>query len=363
MRKHGYGVTEDGQEVDIYHLTNDAGMRVSILTFGGIIAMLEVPDRAGRLANVVLGLASLDRYARVSPHFGAVVGRFANRIAGGRFAIDGTTYQLEINSGPNALHGGRKGFDKVVWQASAGAGESLILNYLSPDGEEGCPGNLVVEVIYSLGATNELRIDYNARSDKPTIVNLTNHSYFNLAGEGSGDILDHIVSIDADLFTPTDATQIPTGEIRPVRGTPFDFTAPTPVGERIRFADEQLELARGYDHNWELRRTTGGGLLKAASASEPESGRILDILTDRPSLQFYTGNSLNGALVGPSGRAYRQSDGLCFETQAFPDSPNQSAFPSSVLRPGQIFRSSTVFRFSTDADPRLAAGARAADAH
>jgi len=354
MRKHRYGVTEDGREVDIYHLTNDAGMRVSILTFGGIIGTLEVPDRAGRLANVVLGLASLDSYARVSPHFGAVVGRFANRIAGGRFAIDGTTYQLEINNGPNALHGGQKGFDKVVWQASFGAGESLMLLYLSRDGEEGYPGNLAVQVTYSLGVTNELRIDYEARTDKPTIVNLTNHSYFNLAGEGSGDVLDHVVSIDADLFTPTDATQIPTGEIRPVRGTPFDFTAPRAVGERIRFADEQLTLARGYDHNWVLRRTAGGGLLKAARAFEPKSGRILDVLTDRPGLQFYTGNSLNGALVGPGGSVYRQSDGLCFETQAFPDSPNQPAFPSSVLRPGQIFRSSTVFRFSTDADPRQA---------
>ena len=335
MRKQSYGVTEDGQEVDIYQLTNDAGMRVSILTFGGIIATLEVPDRAGRLANVVLGLASLDSYARVSPHFGAVVGRFANRIAGGRFAIDGTTYQLEINNGPNALHGGRKGFDKVAWRASVGAGESLILSHLSPDGEEGYPGNLAAEVTYSLAATNELRIGYEARTDKPTVVNLTNHSYFNLAGEGSGDVLDHIVSIDADLFTPTDATQIPTGEIRSVRGTPFDFTAPRAVGERIRFADEQLQLARGYDHNWVLRRTSGGGVLKAARAFEPKSGRILDVLTDRPGLQFYTGNSLNGALVGPGGRAYRQSDGLCFETQAFPDSPNQSGFPSrrSASRP------------------------------
>ena len=363
MRKHRYGVTEDGREVDIYHLTNDDGIRVSILTFGGIIATLEVPDRTGRLANVVLGLASLDSYARVSPHFGAVVGRFANRIAGGRFTIDGTTYQLEINNGPNALHGGRKGFDKVVWQASAGAGESLTLSYLSRDFEEGYPGNLAVEVTYSLGATNELRVDYEAWTDKPTIVNLTNHSYFNLAGEGSGDVLDHVVSIDADFFTPTDATQIPTGEIRSVRGTPFDFTAPRAVGERIRFADEQLQLARGYDHNWALRRTAGGGLLKAARAFEPKSGRILDVLTDRPGLQFYTGNSLNGALVGPAGRAYRQSDGLCFETQAFPDSPNQFAFPSTVLRPGQIFRSSTVFRFSIGADPRQAVGPSGTDAH
>jgi aldose 1-epimerase len=349
MKKHPYGMTEDGREVDIYHLANDAGMRVSLLTFGCIIARLEVPDREGRLANVVLGLDSLGGYTHVSPHFGAVVGRFANRIAGGSFAIDGTRYRLETNNGPNALHGGRKGFDKVVWQAAVGAGESLIFNYLSPDGEEGYPGNLAVEVTYSLGATNELRIDYRARTDKPTIINPTNHSYFNLAGEGSGDVLDHVVSIEADFFTPTDATQIPTGEIRSVRGTPFDFTAPTTVGERIRLADEQLRLARGYDHNWVLRDTASGGLSTAARVFDPKSGRILDVLTDRPGLQFYTGNSLNGALVGPTSRAYRQSDGLCFETQAFPDAPNQPAFPSSVLRPVELFRSTTVFRFSNDA--------------
>jgi len=349
MKKQPYGVTEDGRKVDIYHLANDAGMRVSLLTFGCIIARLEVPDRAGRLANVVLGLDSLDGYAHLSPHFGAVVGRFANRIAGASFAIDGTRYRLAANNGPNALHGGRKGFGKAVWQAAVGAGGSVVFNYLSRDGEEGYPGNLAVEVTYSLGATNELRIDYRARTDKPTIINLTNHSYFNLAGEGSGDVLDHVLSLEADFFTPTDATQIPTGEIRSVRGTPFDFTAPKTVGERIRLADEQLRPARGYDHNWVLRGTAGGGVSTAARVFEPKSGRILEVLTDRPGVQFYTGNSLNGALVGPAGRTYRQSDGLCFETQAFPDAPNQPAFPTSVLRPGELFCSTTVFRFSNDA--------------
>jgi aldose 1-epimerase len=350
MQKRHYGVTEDGRPVDIYLLANDAGMRVGILTFGGIIASLETPDREGRVANIVLGLDRLADYAHRSPHFGAVVGRFANRIARGRFAIDGAHYQLETNNGPNALHGGRKGFDKVVWQALPGEGEALTLSYLSADGEGGYPGNLAAEVTYRLDETNELRIDYRATTDKPTIVNLTNHSYFNLAGEGAGDIFGHVVTIEADFFTPTDATQIPTGELRPVRGTPFDFTAPRPVGERIRHADEQLGIARGYDHNWVLRRPAGGGVLPAARVVDPTSGRVLDVLTDRPGLQFYTGNSLTGELVGPSGRTYRQSDALCFETQGFPDAPNQPAFPSAVLRPGELFRSTTVFRFSTDTD-------------
>jgi aldose 1-epimerase len=348
MQKAHYGTTDDGQAVDVYTLANDAGMRVGILTFGGIIATLEAPDRQGRLANVVLGLDSLSGYAHRSPHFGAIAGRYANRIARGRFTIDGVEYRLETNNGPNALHGGRKGFDKVVWQAASGAGESVVLSYLSRDGEEGYPGNLAVEMTYSLGATAELRMDYTATTDRPTIVNLTNHSYFNLSGEGSSDILDHVVSIEADHFTPTDASQIPTGEIRAVRGTPFDFTRLRPIGERIRAADEQIVFGHGYDHNWVLRRRAADGLLPAARAVDPKSGRVLDVLTDAPGLQFYTGNGLNGALVGPSGRAYRQSDGFCFETQQFPDAPNHPGFPSAVLRPGERLRSTTVFRFSTD---------------
>jgi aldose 1-epimerase len=349
MNRERYGITEDGQPVDVYTLVNTAGMRVRILTLGCVIARLEVPDREGKPANVVLGLDSLAGYMHRSPHFGAIAGRYANRIARGRFAIDGIEYRLETNAAPNALHGGRRGFDKVVWQAVSDRGETLVLRYVSPDGEEGYPGNLLVEVAYSLGAGNELRIDYDATTEKPTIVNLTNHSYFNLAGEGSGDVLGHVVAIEADHFTPTDATQIPTGEIRSVRGTPFDFTRPTPIGERIRAADEQLLAARGYDHNWVLRKTAGDAVRPAARALEPRSGRILDVLTDAPGLQFYTGNSLNGALVGPAGRAYRQGDGLCFETQQFPDAPNQPGFPSAVLRPGERFRSTTIFRFSTDA--------------
>jgi aldose 1-epimerase len=349
MKQQHYGTTEDGQHVDLYTLANHAGMRVGILTLGCIIASLEVPDGQGHLANVVLGLNSLEDYTSRSPHFGAIAGRFANRIAGGRFTIDQSEYRLETNAAPNALHGGRHGFDKVVWRADRGAGESLILSYLSPDGDAGYPGNLAVEVTYSLGETNELRIDYAATTDKPTIVNLTNHSYFNLAGEGAGDVFGHIVSIEADCFIPTDATQIPTGEIRSVAGTPFDFTTPTAIGERIRNADEQLLVARGYDHNWVLRPVSGGGTRLAARAIEPRCGRVLEIVTDRPGLQLYTGNSLTGALAGPSQRAYRQSDGLCFETQGFPDAPNQPTFPSAVLRPGERFASTTIFRFSTQA--------------
>ncbi len=344
-----YGITEDGRQVFAYTLANTAGMRVCILTLGCIIARLEVPDRDGKPANVVLGSNSVDGYLHRSPHFGAIAGRYANRIARGRFVIDGVQYQLDTNAPPNTLHGGRRGFDKVVWDAETPDSDTLVLRYLSPDGDQGFPGNLAVEVTYRLGSANELRIDYEARTDKPTIVNLTNHSYFNLAGEGSGDVLDHVVSIAADHFTPSDATQIPTGEIRSVTGTPFDFTQPTSVGERIRMADEQLLAAHGYDHNWVLRARAGDTPGPAARALEPRSGRILDVLTDAPGLQFYTGNGLNGALVGPAGRAYRQGDGMCFETQQFPDAPNQPGFPSAILRPGERFRSTTIFRFSTDA--------------
>ena len=349
MQGERYGVTEDGQTVEAYMMANDAGMRVQILTLGCIIARLEVPDRDGNQANVVLGRDSVDGYMHRSPHFGAIAGRYANRIARGRFAIDGTAYQLAINAPPNAMHGGPHGFHKVVWNAEEPGGESLVLRYLSLDGEEGFPGNLDVKVTYSLTATNELRIDYAATTDKPTVVNLTNHSYFNLAGEGAGDVLGHVVAIDADYFTPADATQIPTGEFRTVAGTPFDFTHPMPIGARIREPDAQLTAALGYDHNWVLRAPGAEKIRRAARALEPKSGRVLEVLTDAPGLQFYTGNNLTGALVGPSGRAYRQSDGLCFETQRFPDAPNQAGFPSAVLRPGERFVTTTIFRFDTDA--------------
>ena len=349
MNSDPFGTTEKGTPVIAYTLANTSGMRVRILNLGCIIASLDVPDRDGKSANVVLGMNSVDDYLHRSPHFGAIAGRYANRIAGGRFAIDGIEYQLDINAPPNTLHGGRHGFDKVVWQAEPLDGEALVLRHLSPDGDEGFPGNLAVEVTYRLGSANELRIDYVATTDKPTVVNLTNHSYFNLAGEGCGDVLDHVVSIVGDFFTPGDATQIPTGEIRSVSGTAFDFTQPRAIGERIRMADEQLLIAHGYDHNWVLRTPSGDAPRQAARAVEPRSGRILDVLTDAPGLQFYTGNGLNGALVGRSGRAYRQSDGFCFETQQFPDAPNQRGFPPTILQPGERLRSTTIFRFATDA--------------
>ncbi len=346
MRKSHFGVMADGHSVEKYTLENASGMRVQILTLGCIIARLEIPDRDGQSGNVVLGLNTVEDYMTRSPHFGAIAGRFANRIAGGRFTIDGIPYQLDLNAPPNAMHGGKRSFHKKVWQAHTPNDETLVLRYLSADGEEGFPGNLACTVTYSLGPANELRIDYQAETDKPTIVNLTNHSYFNLAGEGAGDVMQHVVTIDADYFTPTDATQIPTGELRPVTNTPFDFIKPTPVGARIRQADEQLLIARGYDHNWVLRAANGDALRRAALAYDPASGRTLEVLTDAPGLQFYTGNSLTGALVGPAGQAYRQGDGLCLETQNFPDAPNHPNFPSALLRPGESFRSATVWRLS-----------------
>jgi aldose 1-epimerase len=349
MRCQPYGTTADRQGVDAYTLENASGLRAQILSLGCVIARLEVPDRDGVAANVVLGLESVDGYMTRSPHFGAIAGRFANRIAGGRFSIDGTAYQLDLNAPPNAMHGGKRGFHKRVWQAESPGGETLVLRYLSADGEEGFPGNLSVAVTYSLTDANELHIVYQATTDKPTIVNLTNHSYFNLAGEGAGDVMDHGVAIEADYFTPTDTTQIPTGELRAVANTAFDFTSPTRIGTRIREADEQLLIARGYDHNWVLRGAAGE-MRRAASAFDPRSGRLLELRTDAPGLQFYTGNSLTGALVGPAGQAYRQGDGFCLETQNFPDAPNHANFPSAILRPGESFRSTTIWRFSVKED-------------
>jgi aldose 1-epimerase len=344
------GTTPDGVPVDRITLRNRRGLRVGILSLGGIVAALEAPDREGRSANIVLGLATVAGYLERSPHFGALTGRFANRIAQGRFTLDGQVYELLRNDGPNTLHGGKRGFDKVVWEvAEDGFPENrLRLSYVSPDGEEGFPGTLRVAVDYTLGEASELRIDYEATTDRPTIVNLTNHSYFNLAGEGSGDILGNEVEIAADHFTPVDETMIPTGEIRPVAGTPFDFTRPTALGIRIRDTDEQLLRGRGYDHNFVLRGGTAAEPRLAARIRGARSGRVLEVSTTAPGLQLYTGNMLTGALAGPSGRAYRQGDGVCLETQGFPDAPNHANFPSAVLRPGERYRSTTIWRFSTD---------------
>lgn len=339
------GHTADGEAVTRHTLGRGA-FRVDILDFGAVVAGIAVPDRAGRAANVVLGLDTLKGYETVSPSFGAIVGRYANRIAGGRFSLDGHAYQLPVNEGPNTLHGGPRNFGKRLWRVADSDATGLTLARRSPDGEEGFPGNLDVRVRYSLPADGVLRIDYAAVTDRPTILNLTNHSYFNLAGEGTGSALGHVVQVEADAFAPTDATQIPTGEIRPVAGTPFDFRTPHPLEARIRTGDPQLAYAKGYDHTLVLRGPAGT-LRPAATCIDPGSGRRLDVWTTQPALQLYSGNNLDGTLVGPSGRIYRSGDGVCFETQAFPDAPNHPNFPSAVLRPGETFAAATEFRFST----------------
>ncbi len=340
----------DGQAVERYVLANANGMEVAVLTYGGIIQSITVPDRDGAMGNVALGFDNLDDYVAMSPYFGAIVGRYANRIADGQFTLDGETYQLAINNEPNTLHGGDQGFDKRVWTASNADGTSLVLSYTSPDGEEGYPGTLEVDVTYTLTDDDELQIDYSATTDATTVINLSNHSYFNLAGEGSGTIYDHELQLNASNFTPVDETLIPTGEIAPVADTPFDFTTAKPIGQDIRdTSSEQILIGLGYDHNFVLDRSEGddGSLVSASRAVSPQTGRVLEISTTEPGIQFYSGNFLNGAFGGPSGQAYRQGDAFALETQHFPDSPNQPDFPSTELAPGETFTSSTVYTFST----------------
>jgi aldose 1-epimerase len=346
MQKQSFGKTEDGQPVDLYILTNKNGVEAAITNYGGTVASLKVADRNGKFEDVVLGYDNLDGYATGKAYIGATVGRYANRIAHATFTLDGTTYALAKNDGDNHLHGG---FNKRVWTAkdvSSSAGQALELTYLSKDGEEGFPGNLPVKVVYTLTDQNELRIDYTATTDKDTVLNLTNHAYFNLAGQGNGDILQQQVMIQADRFTPIDTTSIPTGELRSVKGTPFDFTNSTAIGARIDQDDQQLKLGRGYDHNWVLNNGTPGSLFLAAQAYDQHSGRVLEVLTTEPGIQLYTGNFLDG-IRGKDGKVYNRRYAFCLETQHFPDSPNHPNFPSAELKPGQHFQSTTVYKFST----------------
>ena len=347
-----FGKTSDGEEVSLYALRNSSGMEATITNYGGTITSLKVMDRKKRFADVVLGFDDLAGYISTAnnAYFGATIGRYANRIAKGTFTLDNQTYHTPINDGPNTLHGGLKGFDKRVWQAEEVAtpeGHALELHYVSHDGEEGFPGNLDVTVRYSLGEKNDLRIDYRARTDKDTVLNLTNHSYFNLAGAGEGDILHHKLTITADRFTPIDSTLIPTGDLQPVTSTPFDFRSATDVGARINRDNQQLHFAHGYDHNFVLNHPAGNiGL--AARVEEPHSGRVMEVYTDQPGVQFYTGNFLNGKIHGKGGKAYEYRSALCLETQHFPDSPNHPNFPTSELKAGKEFHSSTIYRFSVE---------------
>jgi aldose 1-epimerase len=340
-----FGRTADGQTVEIYTLTNSNGVEARIMTYGGTVVSIKVPDRNGQFGDVVLGYDDLQGYLTNNPYLGAIAGRYANRIAKARFSLDGQQYFLPKNDGENTLHGGDLSFGKVVWlgqEASSKAGSGVTLRYLSKNGEEGFPGDMTITVMYTLTDKDELRIDYAASTDKATVVNLTNHCYFNLAGKG--DILGHELMINADKFTPVGPGLIPTGEIRSVKGTPMDFATPTAIGARIDDPYDQLKLGHGYDHNWVLN-SGGGRLALAASVYEPRSGRVMEVYTTEPGLQFYTGNFLDGSIKGKNGDVYDRRDGFCLETQHFPDSPNEPRFPSTVLRPGHTYRSTTIFKF------------------
>jgi len=349
IKKESFGKTTGGEQIDLYTLSNKKGMEVAITNFGATVVTLKVPDRAGKATDIVLGYDTLDGYEKGTSYFGATVGRYGNRIAGGKFSIDGKTYTLPKNNGENTLHGGIVGFNKKVWKAreiAAKGGESLEMTYLSADGEEGFPGNLSAKVVFTLPADrNELKIDYTATTDKDTVLNLTNHSYFNLAGEGNGDILDHVMTLHAKQFTPVDKGLIPTGELKNVAGTPMDFNNATAIGKRINESDEQLVFGKGYDHNWVLTWAGGSELSIAAEAYDPKSGRRVEVLTTEPGVQFYSGNFLDGA-KGKGHKPYPQRAAFCLETQHFPDSPNHPNFPSTLLKPHAVFHSQTVFRFS-----------------
>jgi len=346
-----FGATSSGQKADLYLLTNDKGMEVAITNYGATVVRIKVPDRSGKVDDVTLGFDSVKGYEEGQSYIGATVGRYANRIAHGKFVLDGKTYTLPKNNGDNTLHGGINGFSRKFWTAkevSSMEGVAMQFTYVSPDGEEGFPGTLKATVVFTLyKAKNELRMDYTASTDKPTVVNLTNHSYFHLAGQIPGTILDATLQLKASKFTPVDSGLIPTGELRDVKNTPFDFTQPVAIGKRIDDADEQLALGKGYDHNWVLDRPRGAaGLELAAIAHDPESGRVLEVLTTEPGVQFYTGNFLDGTVKGKGGFAYVRRSAFCLETQHFPDSPNHPNFPSTTVMPGTPYHSTTVFRFS-----------------
>ncbi len=349
-----FGKTPDGTPVEIYTLRNSKGVEARIMTYGGIVTSLKVPDKNGQLGDVVLGFDNLDSYTKDSyvkgcPYFGALIGRYGNRIALAKFSLDGQAYTLAANNGVNSLHGGLRGFDKVVWTATPAMskdGTALQLTYVSKDGEEGYPGNLSVTMIYTLTDDNALHVDFTATTDKDTVCNLTHHSYFNLAGKG--DILGHVVEINANRFTPVDSGLIPTGELRPVAGTPFDFTTPHAIGERITNTnDEQIKLGNGYDHNWVLNKM-GKEFSIAARVHEPTSGRTMEVWTTEPATQFYTGNFLDGTLIGKGGWTYQFRNGFCFEPQHYPDSPNHPDFPTTELKPGETYKNTIVYKFSTE---------------
>jgi aldose 1-epimerase len=339
--------TRDGRPIILYTLTNAHGVEVRAMNYGGIIQSLRIPDRKGQLADIVLGHDKAEGYMPNPPFLGAIVGRYANRIANGTFTLDGKTYTLPKNDGPNTLHGGiTRTFDKVLWDGEPLKGKNgVAFTYLSKDGEEGFPGNLKVTVTYTLTDSNELVIDYTATTDKATPINVSQHSYFNLKGEGNGDILDHEIMINADKFTPVDKNLIPTGELRPVKGTPFDFTSSTKIGARIEDTYEQMVLGHGYDHNFVINRK-GAGMILAARVYEPTTGRVLEVTTTQPGVQFYTGNFLDGTVTGKEGHVYKHRYGFCLETQHFPDSPNHPDFPSTILKPGEKFHQTTAFKFS-----------------
>lgn len=344
-----FGTTTNGTKVTLYTLTNGKGASATISNYGGIVTSLKMPDRNGKFSDIVLGFKTLPEYEAKSPYFGCLVGRYGNRIAEGQFTLDGKTYQLARNNNGQSLHGGLKGFDKVVWEATpllTKQGPSLQLTYISKDGEEGYPGTLTVTATYTLTEKNELKLVYRATTDKKTIVNLTHHSYFNLAGQGSGEILDHIVTLKSDRFTPVDKNLITTGKITSVKGTPFDFRKPTAIGARINAKDEQLKFAKGYDHNWVAAKLPGK-LGVVARVEDPKSGRVMEVLSTEPGLQFYTGNFLDGTLTGKGGKIYNFRTGFCIEPQHYPDSPNHKNFPSVVLKPGQTYKNTIIYRFST----------------